>query len=116
MAYLIKAVESSTKNQIEKKLKDYLSKILEEQNSIGLRLLESDLQNTKALDLAGKVMRNQQTQIKVHQSKPCRPLTTAEIDFYLAGHRPQEIYAQTTDAILQLAEQLIEIEKKHLNK
>ena len=43
MAYLLKAVESSTKKQIEIERKDYLSKPLEEQGSIGLRLLESDL-------------------------------------------------------------------------
>ena len=55
MAYLIKAVESSTKNQIEIEHKDYLSKPLEVQGSIGLRLLESDLRKTKALDLAGKL-------------------------------------------------------------
>ena len=61
MAYLVKAVESSTKNQIELESKDYLSKPLEEQGSLGLRLLESDLQKTKALDLAGKILRNQQT-------------------------------------------------------
>ena len=111
MAYLLKAVESSTKNQIEIERKDYLSKPLEEQGSIGLRLLESDLQKTKALDLSGKLMRNQQTQIQIHQSKLGRPLTIVEIDSYLAGHRPQEIYDQTTDAILQQAEQLIETEK-----
>ena len=45
MAYLIKLVESSTKNQIEIERKYYLSKLLEEQNSFGLRLLESDHQN-----------------------------------------------------------------------
>ena len=113
MAYLIKSVESSTKNQIEIERKDYLSKPLEEQNSIGLRLLESDLQQTKALDIAGKIMRNHQTQIQVHQSKLNLPLTTAEIDCYLAGHRPQEIFDQTTDDILRQAEQLIETEKKN---
>ena len=69
MAYLLKAVESSTKNQIEIKRKNYLSTPLEEQGSIGIRLLESDPQKTKALDLAGKLMRNQQTQIQIHQSK-----------------------------------------------
>ena len=116
MAYLKKSVESSTKNQIEIERKDYLSKPLDEQSSICLSLSESDLQNTKALDLAGKIMRNQQTQIQVHQSKLGRPLTTAEIDSYLAGHRPQEIYDQTTDAILRQAELLIETEKKHLKK
>ena len=49
-------------------------------------------------------MRDQQTQIQVHQLKLGRPLTTAENDSYLAGHRPQEIYDQTTDAILLQAE------------
>ena len=116
MAFLIKAVELSTKNQIIIERKDYLSKLLEKQGSIGLRLLESDNQKTKALDLAGKVMRNKQTQIQVHQSKLGRRLTITKIDSYLAGHRTQEIYDQTTDAILQQAEQLIETQKKHLKK
>ena len=61
-------------------------------------------------------MRNQQTQIQIHQSKIGRPLTTAEIDSYLAGHRFQDNYDQTTDAILLQAEQLIETKKKHLKK
>ena len=61
-------------------------------------------------------MRSQQTQIQAHQSKPGRPLTNDEIDAYLAGHKPQEIYDQTADAILRQAELLIESEKKHLKK
>ena len=111
MAYLITSFESSTKIQIEIDRKDYLSKPLEEQGRIGLRFLESDLQKTKALDLAGYIMRNQLTQIQVHQSKLCRPLTTAEIDSYLAGHIPPEIYDQTTDDKLRQAEIYIKTEK-----
>ena len=61
-------------------------------------------------------MRSQQTQIQAHQSKLWQPLTNAEIDAYLAGHKPQEIYDQTTDAILRQAELLIESEKKQLKK
>ena len=37
MSYLIKAVELSTKSQVEIKRKDYLSKPLEEQGSIGVK-------------------------------------------------------------------------------
>ena len=37
-----------------------------------------------------------------------RPLTNYEIDFYFAGHKPQEIYDQNTDFILRQAELLIE--------
>ena len=116
MSYLIQTVESSTKSQVEIERKDYLSKPLEEQGSIGVKLLEEDLKKTKALDLAGKIMRSQQTQIQAHQSKLGRTLTNVEIDAYLAGHKPQEIYDQTTDAILRQAELLIESEKKQLKK
>ena len=116
MSYLIKALELSTKSQVEIERKDYLSKPLEEQGSIGVKLLEEDLKKTTALDLVSKIMRNQQTQIQAHQSKLGRPLTNAEIDAYLAGHKLQEIYDQTTDAILRKAELLIESEKKQLKK
>ena len=116
MSYLLKAVEHSTKDQIEKERKDFLSRPLEEQGSIGAKLIETDLQKTKALDLAGKIMRSQQTQIQVHQLKLGRPLANAEIDDYLKGHEPQVIYDQTTDVILRQAELLIESERKHLKK
>ena len=56
-------------------------------------------------------MRSQQTQIQAHESKLGRPLTIIKIDAYLAGHKPQEIYVQTTHAILRQAELLIESEK-----
>ena len=59
MSYLIKTVEQSTKNQVEVKRKDYLFKPLEEQGSIGVKLLEEDLTIANALDLADKIMRNQ---------------------------------------------------------
>ena len=42
MAYLLNPVESSTKNQIELECKDYLSKPLEEQGSLGLRKLTAE--------------------------------------------------------------------------
>ena len=61
-------------------------------------------------------MKSQQTQIQAHQSKLGRPLTNAEIDAYLAGHKPQEIYDQTTDAILRQAELSIESVTKQLKK
>ena len=61
-------------------------------------------------------MRSQQTQIQAHESKLGRPLIINEIDAYLAGHKPQEIYDQTTNTILRQAELLIESEKKHLKK
>ena len=116
MSYLLKAIEQPTKDQIEKERKDFLSKPLEEQGSIGARLIETDLQKTKALDLAGKIMRSQQTQIQVHQLKLDRPLSNAEIDDYLKGHEPQLIYDQATDAILRQAELVIQSEKKHWKK
>ena len=57
-------------------------------------------------------MRSQQTQIQVHESKLGRKLANDEIDTYLSGHKPQEIYDQTTDAILQQANLLIKVDKK----
>ena len=116
MSYLIKTVESSVKNQIELERKDFVSKALAEQASIGAKLLEEDLKKTKALDLAGKIMRNQETKNQIYENKLGRPLTNDEIDSYLAGHKPQEIYDQTTDAILRQAELLIESEKRQLKK
>ena len=79
MSYLIKAVELSTKNQVEIERKDYLSKPLEEQRSIGVKLLTEDLNKTNGLDLAGKIMRSQQTQIQAHQSKLGQPFTNAKL-------------------------------------
>ena len=58
MSYLIKTVESSVKNQIESERRDYISKPLAEQASIGAKLLDEDLKKTKALDLAGKIVKN----------------------------------------------------------
>ena len=116
MAYLIKTVEQSTKAQIENERRDYLAKPLQDQSSIGARLLETDIQKTKALDIAGKIMRSQQTKIQVHESMLGRPLSNAEIDAYLTGHKPQEIYDHTTDAIMQEAEEILKVEKKPLNK
>ena len=116
MSYLLKAIEQPTKDQIEKERKDFLSKPLQEQGNIGARLIETDLQKTKALDLAGKIIRSQQTQIQVHQLKLGRPLSDAEIDDYLKVNEPQVIYDQMTDAILRKADILIESERKHLKK
>ena len=118
MSYLLKAVEHSTKDQIERERKDFLSRPLEEQGSIGVRLIETDLQKTKALDLAGKIMRNQQIQIQIHQLKLGRPLASKEIDDFLKTHEhePQVIYDRTTEAIMQQAELLLESEKRQMKK
>ena len=61
-------------------------------------------------------MRNQETKNQIYENKLRRPLTNDEIDSYLAGHKPQKIYDQTTDAILRQAELLIESEKRQLKK
>ena len=47
MSYLIKTVEQSIKNQVKMERKDYLFKPLEEQGSIGVKLLEENLKKTK---------------------------------------------------------------------
>ena len=49
MSYLIKTVELLTKNLVEIERKDYLSKSLEEQGSIGVKLLEEDLKKHKSI-------------------------------------------------------------------
>ena len=116
MAYLISTVEQLTKTQIEKERKDYLARPLQEQSSIGSRLLETDLQKTKALDIAGKIMRSQQTKIQVHESLLGRLLSNAEVDEYLHGHTAEVIYDQSTVSILEQAEALIQSEQKQLKK
>ena len=47
MSLLIKAVQLSTKNQVKIERKNYLFKPLEEQGSIGVKLLEEDLKKQK---------------------------------------------------------------------
>ena len=46
-------------------------------------------------------MRNQQTTIQTYASIIGREVTNTDVDSFLAGHRPQDIYDQTTDNILR---------------
>ena len=57
-------------------------------------------------------MRNQRTTIQTYEFILEREVINADVDLFLAGHRFQVIYDQTTNNIFRQAEQLIKAKEK----